>query len=82
MVKVRTSDLQIEGIRCILYASQDGPIHLQSGCGFVRLYRRYRRYAVRSLYNTIFQNYGLQLCVKELFLTVRKHQHNFYLEPL
>ena len=40
--RIRTRDLQIAGKRCIHYASQDGPIHLQSGCGFVRLYRRYR----------------------------------------
>ena len=42
LCRIRTSDLQIVGKRCIHYASQDGPIHIQSGTGFMQLYRRYR----------------------------------------
>ena len=34
-VEDRTSDRQIAGKRCIHYASQDGPIHIQSGSGFI-----------------------------------------------
>ena len=33
--RIRTSDHQIMGKRCIHYASQDGPIYVQSGFGFI-----------------------------------------------
>ena len=37
IVEDKTSNLQIAGKRCIHYASQDRPIHIQSGTGFMTL---------------------------------------------
>ena len=53
MQRIRTSHLQIVGKICIHYASQDGSIHIQSGHGFMRLYRHYNNTLVIELYSTV-----------------------------
>ena len=58
--RIGTSDLQIVRERCIHYASQDGLIHIQSGTGFMQLYRRY---ICMNPFSEIYEIYASKLNV-------------------